>query len=194
MAEPELRCIDSRVVYKNRWMTVREDRVRRLSGEDGLFGIVDKPDFSLIVPFDGERFHLVQQYRYPVNGRFWEFPQGSLEGEPDASAEQVATVELQEETGVIAGRLEPLGRLFQAYGYCNQGVHVFLATGLQEGPANPEAEEQGMISGAFTRQECETMIDDGSIADLATLAAFHLFDRHARRSRGENVAGMQTSL
>ncbi|MGQ7844738.1 NUDIX domain-containing protein [Granulosicoccus sp. 3-233] len=194
MSEPELRCIDSRVVYRNRWMTVREDRVRRISGEDGLFGIVDKPDFSLIVPFDGERFHLVQQYRYPVDGRFWEFPQGSLEGEPDASPEQVATAELQEETGILAGKLEPLGRLFQAYGYSNQGVHVFLANGLQAGEASPEAEEHGMISGAFTRRECEAMIDGGSIADLATLAAFHLFDRHARRWGGDNVAGLQTTL
>ncbi len=62
MADPELRRIDSRTVYKNRWMTVREDRVRRLNGEDGLYGVVEKPDFSLIVPFDGEKFHLVQQH------------------------------------------------------------------------------------------------------------------------------------
>ncbi len=77
MNDREIEQIDTRVVYKNRWMTVREERVRRPDGSDGLFGIVDKPDYSLIVPFDGQKFHLVEQYRYPVAGRYWEFPQGS---------------------------------------------------------------------------------------------------------------------
>lgn len=194
MAEPELRRIDSRVVYKNRWMTVREDRVRRSNGKDGLYGIVDKPDFSLIVPFDGERFHLVQQYRYPVDGRYWEFPQGSLELEAEATPEEVAAEELREETGMTAERLTRLGKLFQAYGYSNQAVHVYLATYLLPGEPCPEAEELGLISRAFSRQECEAMIDDGSIADLATMAAFHLFDRHVRRGEGDNVAGLQTNL
>ncbi len=61
MTEPEIKLIESKVVYKNRWMTVREDRVSRPNGDHGLFGVVDKADFSLIVPFDGERFHMVQQ-------------------------------------------------------------------------------------------------------------------------------------
>lgn len=168
-------------------MTVREDRVRRSNGDHGLFGIVEKPDFSLIVPFDGERFHLVQQYRYPVNGRFWEFPQGSLELEPDATPEHVANTELREETGLSAERITWLGKLFQAYGYSNQGVHVFLATALEHGEASPETEEQGMVNQAFTRAECEAMIGSGLISDLATVAAFHLFDRY-RRSEGEAPA------
>lgn len=185
MAEPELRRIDTRVVYRNRWMTVREDRVRRINGSDGLFGIVDKPDFSLIVPFDGEQFHLVQQFRYPVGGRYWEFPQGSVELEEGATPEEVAAEELREETGISADELIKLGKLFQAYGYSNQGVHVYLASGLLMGEACPEAEEYGLISQAFSRAECEAMIDEGSIADLATIAAFHLFDRHVRRDKSE---------
>ena len=90
MTDPEIKRIESKVVYKNRWMTVREDRVSRPNGDHGLFGVVVKPDFSLIVPFDGERFHMVQQYRYPVDGRYWEFPQGSLELKPDTTPEEVA--------------------------------------------------------------------------------------------------------
>ncbi|MEO6799555.1 MAG: hypothetical protein ABI178_06435 [Rhodanobacter sp.] len=57
-------------------MTVTEDKIRRPDGSDGIFGVVHKPDFLLIIPFDGNCFHMVQQYRYPVAWRFWEFPQG----------------------------------------------------------------------------------------------------------------------
>ncbi len=101
MVEPEIKRVDTKVVYKNRWMTVREDRVKRPNGDQGLFGVVEKPDFSLIIPFDGENFHLVEQYRYPVDGRYWEFPQGSLELSSDTTTpEEIAAVELAEERSI----------------------------------------------------------------------------------------------
>ncbi|MFK7859254.1 MAG: NUDIX domain-containing protein [Granulosicoccus sp.] len=180
MSEPEIKCIDTKVVYKNRWMTVREDRVRRPNGDHGVYGVVDKPDFSLIVPFDGKRFHLVQQFRYPVDGRFWEFPQGSLELAPDNTPEQVAAVELKEETGLRADRMVKLGKLFQAYGYATQAVHIFLATGLTQGDSALDSEEEGLISGQFTRDEIDAMLVDGQLADSGTVAALHLFDKHVK--------------
>ena len=56
----------SREVYANPWMTVREDEVRRADGSDGIYGVVDKPDYALVIPLDGDRLHLVEQFRYPV--------------------------------------------------------------------------------------------------------------------------------
>lgn len=180
MTDPEIKLIESKVVYKNRWMTVREDRVSRPNGDHGLFGIVDKADFSLIIPFDGERFHMVQQYRYPVNGRYWEFPQGSLELTADTTTpEEVAAVELAEETGLRAGSMLKLGNFFQAYGYANQSVHIFLATELVAGEQNLAPEEQGLLCGTFTRAEIDLMIRSGDIADVSTVAALHVFDRES---------------
>ena len=179
MTDPEIKRIETKVVYKNRWMKVREDRVRRPNGDHGLFGIVDKPDYSLIVPFDGELFHMVQQYRYPVDGRYWEFPQGALELTPETTPEEVAAVELAEETGLRAGSMLKLGKFFQAYGYANQSVHIFLATDLVAGEQNLSSEEQGLICGTFNRQEIDAMIKKGDIADLATVGALHVFDRES---------------
>jgi ADP-ribose pyrophosphatase len=180
MTDPEIKQIESKVVYKNRWMTVREDRVSRPNGDHGLFGVVHKADFSLIVPFDGERFHMVQQYRYPVNGRYWEFPQGSLELTLHTTTpEEVAAVELAEETGLRAGSMLKLGKCFQAYGYANQSVHIFLATELVAGEQSLAPEEQGLVCGAFTRQEIDSMIRSGEIADLGTVAALHMFDQES---------------
>lgn len=181
MAESEIKRIDTKVVYKNRWMTVREDRVRRANGDHGLFGVVDKPDFSLIIPFDGKSVHLVEQYRYPVDGRYWEFPQGSWEFDPEADPAQVAVGELAEETGLWAGSIVKIGKLFQAYGYANQAVHIFLATDLTAGDAALEPEEQGLISAVFSLENCDEMISDGRIADLATVGAMHLFERYLKQ-------------
>ena len=73
----------TRLVYENRWMRVREDTIRRRDGSIGIYGVVEKPDFVVIVPVEDDgRVHLVEQYRYPVKGRYWELPQGSWEQEP----------------------------------------------------------------------------------------------------------------
>jgi 8-oxo-dGTP pyrophosphatase MutT (NUDIX family) len=106
--------LSSREVYRNRWMTVREDSIRRQDGSNGIYGVVCKPDFSLIIPYESGEFHLVEQYRYPVQGRYLEFPQGSWETRADAPPEVVAAGELREETGLVAGRMTYLGQLFSA--------------------------------------------------------------------------------
>jgi ADP-ribose pyrophosphatase len=124
-------------------MTVREDETLRFDGHKGIFGVVEKPDFSLIIPYSNGGFHLVEQYRYPVRERYWEFPQGSWEGQPDADPVALAAGELQEETGLRAGSLVWLGHLFGSYGYCDQGFNVLLATHLLLGEARLAEEEMG---------------------------------------------------
>ena len=110
----EIETIGTRVAYENKWMTVREDKVRRVSGAEGIYGVVDKPDFVAIIPIHKGHIHLVEQYRYPVEGRYWEIPQGSWEGNPKADNSIVAAGELKEETGLVAGTMEYVGHIFQA--------------------------------------------------------------------------------
>jgi len=104
----EIETIDTRVAYENKWMTVREDKVRRASGAEGIYGVVDKPDFVAIIPIHQSHIHLVEQYRYPVEGRYWEIPQGSWEENPKADKSIVAAGELKEETGLVAGKIRVL--------------------------------------------------------------------------------------
>lgn len=171
----DIRKLSRRTVYKNRWMKVHEDAVGFPDGSEGIYGVVDKEDFALIVPRHGEgRYQLVQQYRYPVGGRFWEFPQGSWETRPGSNPEEVALGELEEETGLRANSLVRLGHLYEAYGYSNQGFHVFLATGLREGNINRDREEQDMITASFSLAEINRMISEGEIKDAPTIAALGL--------------------
>jgi 8-oxo-dGTP pyrophosphatase MutT (NUDIX family) len=172
--EPPIRPLRSRVVYENRWMTVREDDVARADGSTGIFGVVEKPDFALVIPQDDDGFWVVQQYRYPVGGRYVEFPQGSWEDAVDVDPLELATAELAEETGLRAGRMTYLGHLYEAYGYSNQGFHVFLATELTQGAQSLTAEERDLRVSHLTVTELHAQVAGGRIKDAPTLAALAL--------------------
>ena len=169
-----MQTISSRQVYANPWMTVREDAVRRDDGSDGIFGVIDKPTAAVVIPFDGERFHLVEQFRYPVGQRRWEFPMGTAPDRAELDPAELAARELQEETGLVAGRMELLGQLDIAPGMSSQREHVFLATALTAGDAAREHVEQDMRTRWFTTAELESMIREGAIVDAQTLAAYLL--------------------
>ncbi|WP_433503926.1 NUDIX domain-containing protein [Pseudonocardia halophobica] len=175
--------LSTRQVYANNWMTVREDAVRRPDGSDGVYGVIDKPTYALVIPRDGDRLHLVEQFRYPIGLRRWEFPAGTA---PDRAAQdpaELAVRELVEETGLQAGRMEKIGTLDVAPGMSSQRGHVYLATDLTEGEAQREHTEQDMRQAWFTIAEFEAMIADGEITDAQSVAAYMLLVLHDRRPR-----------
>lgn len=164
----------TRIVYENRWMRLREDGIVLRDGSTGIYGVVEKSDFVIVAAFEAGRLHLVEQFRYPVRGRYWELPQGASEQSPGADPLDVARAELREETGIEADHLTHAGSLFLAYGFATPRSHVFLATGLHQGAAAPEHTEQDMIARAFDLAEVERMIRDGVIRDASTVAALGL--------------------
>jgi 8-oxo-dGTP pyrophosphatase MutT (NUDIX family) len=177
-----MRQLSSKVVYENAWMTVREDVVERLDGSTGLYGVVEKPDFAVVLPRGSGGFWMVEQFRYPIGRRSWEFPMGSWPGEPAGDAEALARTELAEETGLVAGGLRRLGYLTQASGYASQGCDVFLASGLTEGEHAREATELDMVHRFVTDAELDELIDAGEVVDACTLGALALYQRDRRRT------------
>jgi ADP-ribose pyrophosphatase len=171
--KPEISTASSSIVYRNRWMTVREDRIIRADGSPGIYGVVEKSDFVVVAAVEEGRVHMVEQYRYPVGGRYWELPQGAHEGRATDPVE-LARAELREETGIVASSMVLVGSLFEAYGYATQIGHVFLATGLSRGECERDAEESDMVARSFAIAEVEGMIARGAIPDVMTVAAFGL--------------------
>lgn len=172
----------SREVYANPWMTVREDGIRRGDGSDGIYGVVDKPDYALVIPLDGDRLHLVEQFRYPLGMRRWEFPQGSAPNRLDVEPTELAARELREETGLRATSLVEIGILDVAPGISSQRGRVFLATGLTAGEHERELEEQDMRAAWFSRAEFEKMIAATEVTDAQSVAAYTLLLLHERRN------------
>jgi 8-oxo-dGDP phosphatase len=166
--------LSTRQVYENSWMTVREDTIRRADGSDGIYGVIDKPTAAVIIPLDGDRVRMVEQFRYPVGARRWEFPMGTAPDRAELDPLELAARELVEETGLVAGRMELLGELDIAPGMSSQREHVYLATELTQEEAQREHQEQDMRAEWFTVAELETMIRTGGVVDAQTLAAYLL--------------------
>jgi ADP-ribose pyrophosphatase len=169
----EVKTLSSRIVYQNKWMTVREDAIERKDGSRGIYGVVDKPDFAVVAAMQGDEVYLVQQYRYPVAARFWELPQGSWSA-GTGTALELAQSELREETGIAAKSMQHVARLHEAYGYSTQSFDVFVATDLTFGEQELEAEEQGLVCQAFKVEDAIAMLCRGEITDAVTVAAFGL--------------------
>jgi 8-oxo-dGTP pyrophosphatase MutT (NUDIX family) len=166
--------LSSRIAYENRWTRVREDQIRRPDGSSGLYGVVERSDFVVVVPWQDGHLTLVEQFRYPVGTRMWEFPMGMWEHLPGTDPTALAAGELREETGLIAGQMIRAGEIFQGPGYCNQRGHIFLATDLTQGETQRETSEQDMICRRFALAEVEAMMRDGRLTDAMTIAAFGL--------------------
>lgn len=172
--------LESREIYRNRWLVLREDDIRRADGSPGIYSVVDKQTYALVMPYDGHRFRLVEQFRYPLSARRWEFPQGTAPDLADVEPTELAARELQEETGLRATSFEALGQLDTAPGMSSQRGWVFLATAISEGKVDREHEEQDMRSAWFSRADVEQMISSGVITDAQTIAAYGLFALHRR--------------
>jgi len=169
-----IKTLRSREVYRNRWMRVREDEILRSNGQKGIYGVVEKDDSAIILPIDGGRIWLVEQFRYTIQQRAWELPQGGWEMEI-ADPEELARGELKEETGLHAAEMVKLGEQWIAYGFTRQRQHVFLATGLTQSTTDRDEEEHDLQVHPVAVEEFERMMREGAIRDNCTLAAWALY-------------------
>jgi 8-oxo-dGTP pyrophosphatase MutT (NUDIX family) len=166
--------LSTREIYRNRWMLLREDRILRSNGEEGIYGVVEKPDAAIILPIDNDRIWLVEQFRYSIQERALELPQGSWETK-SASPEELARGELREELGLNAAQMTLLGSYWIAYGFLRQKQYVFLATGLTPTEKAPDAEEHDLAAHSAPIAEFEQMMLDGAIGDGCTVSAWGLY-------------------
>jgi ADP-ribose pyrophosphatase len=174
--ENAMKTIASRVVYRNRWMSVREDQIERADGSPGIYSVVDKPPAAMVIAIEGSitdgYLHLIEQFRYPAGGRFLEFPAGAWEDNPGADPVDLARGELREETGLIPGRMDYVGFLYFAYGMSSQGFHLYCARDLVQGEATPEHTEQDLVVKRISVLEFESLCRDNVIRDSASIAAW----------------------
>jgi 8-oxo-dGTP pyrophosphatase MutT (NUDIX family) len=172
--DPDVRMLSSGVVYEDHWMRLRRDDIERRDGSRGTYAFVEKRDFALVIPAERGGFHLVEEYRYPTGRRTWSFPQGGWPHGESGSPDELARMELEQETGLRARELTRLGYLHTAHGLTDQAGYFYLATGLEPGALDLETEEQDMCQAWFPRARFEEMIGEGLITDDDTVAAYAL--------------------
>ena len=178
--EKSILTLSTREVYRNPWLSLREDQILRSNGKQGIYSVVDKEDCVVIIPLDIDerenegRVWLVEQFRYTIQQRCLELPQGGWEMS-DVDPEELARGELKEELGLHAARMIYLGTMWIAYGFATQKQHVFLATGLTPTETDPDPEEHDLVAHSVPIAEFEKMMLDGVIQDCCTLSAWGLY-------------------
>src|SRR5215469_10718275 len=160
-----IRTLSSREVYRNPWLRLREDQIERNNGTQGIYGVVDKDDCAVIIPIDGDTIYLVEQFRYTIQERALELPQGGWET-PDVDPEELARGELREETGLVASSMTYLGRMWIAYGFAKQKQHVLLATELVHEGTDPDPEEHDLVLQPLSIAQFEQKLLEGTIQDV----------------------------
>ena len=135
--QPEI--LSSEEVYRGRLINVACDTVRE-AGKTYVREVVRHPGGAAVVAyFDDGTVALVSQYRHPTVRYLLELPAGKLD--PGERPEETAARELEEELGVVAGRLEQLTEFYTTPGFCAEKLWVFLATDLRETASRLEEDE-----------------------------------------------------
>lgn len=159
---------NSKNIYKNPWISVKEDEVIRPDGTKGIFGVVEMKPGVTILPYDDRgNVYLTKEYHYAVERETIEAISGGIDENEDKL--EAAKRELEEETGIIASELIDLGVIDPFTTVVVSPNHLFLAKGLNFSEANPEeTEDIKVIKTPMT--EAIKMVMDSKITHGASVA------------------------
>ena len=174
MSEELPEILASEEVYAGRLIRVVRDTVRE--GEKTYVReVVGHPGGAAVLPVyaDGTVV-FVKQYRHPTRKYVLELPAGKLD--PGERPAETAARELEEELGLVPGRLEQLSEFYTTPGFCAERLWVFLATDLRETARRHEEDEIiEVVRLPFAR--ALAMVASGEIEDAKTIIGLLLAAR-----------------
>lgn len=170
----------TRRVYAGRVVQLDIDTVRYPDGSSGEMEMFRHPGASAVVPVLGKAgdpdpdILLIRQYRYAADGVIWEVPAGRLD--PGEAPLDCARRELLEETGTTAERIEPLTMIYPTPGFCDEKIHLFVATGLTVDEQRSRREVDEFLElVTLPLSQAVGLIRDGEVADGKTICAVLYF-------------------
>ncbi|HEY7914859.1 MAG TPA: NUDIX hydrolase [Blastocatellia bacterium] len=116
--------------------------------------------------FEDGSVALVRQWRYPLGRYSLEIAAGRIE--PGHTPEQTARRELEEELGLHARRLEKIASFNVAPGYCEERIHVYIATGLEESSQSLDDDEEIEVV-RLPFATALSMVEKGDIDDAKSI-------------------------
>ncbi len=172
MAHVPFRTLQSKTIYENPWLRLKQDEVEKESdGHRFTYTYISVAPSVMVVAVTAENeILLVRQYRYPTRRFSYELPGGGSGGAEPAEA---AARELAEETGYRAGSIDKLGEFVTYCGLADEICHVYLARELQPGGQKLDQTEHLSVE-SVSYPRLRGMIASGEFMDGMGLAALHL--------------------
>ncbi len=165
-------------IFTGRIVSLRREEFELPDGRRATFEMVRHPGGAAVLPLlDDGRVVMIRQFRPAAGGMVWEIPAGRLE--PDESPAGCVLREIQEEIGYRAGQLEKLGEMLTAVGFCDEVVHLFIASDLTRVERALEADEYIEVA-PMAAAEALAMVERGEIADGKTQLALLLAQRRGK--------------
>lgn len=177
--------IRSEKVLDGKLLQVHRDHVELPDGGESIREWIDHPGASAVVPiFEDGSTLLVRQFRYPPRRTFLEVPAGKIDV-PDEDPRDVASRELEEETGWRAHRFTLLGSMYPCIGYSNEIIHFYLAEDLEKGKRElSDGEFMEVVPIGFA--EALDLVISGEIVDMKSAVAL-MYARAALTQRKVEV-------
>lgn len=161
------RQLDSAEVYQGHFLRVLKDRVALPDGSTSSREFIRHPGAVMVVPLlDDGRLLMERQFRYPMGRVMLEFPAGKLDAGEDPLA--CGQRELTEETGYTAAEWAYAGVLHNAIAYSDEGIHIYFARGLVQGPQRLDDGEFLELV-AHTPAELDALAARGELTDAKSL-------------------------
>jgi ADP-ribose pyrophosphatase len=167
MGTMEERTLSSTHPWSGKRIRVRVDEVERSDGHRTTREVVEHPGAVAILAWDGERLAMVRQWRHATGQVLLEIPAGTLE--PDEPPAETARRELAEEVGLAATTWAEGPRFYTAPGFCNELMHLYLATDLRDDTSGHADADEVLEPTWMTLAEALAAIEDGRIRDAKTI-------------------------
>lgn len=166
------RTLSSEIIYRGKLLNLRVDTIELPLGKETKREIIEHQACTATVAIDSDKnVLLVRQYRKAVEKMLLEIPAGNLE--PNEEPLDGARRELEEETGFSAKNWQKLCSFYTSPGFCNEEMHVYLASELF--PVESTADEDEYIE--LVRAHISTINDlirSGEFHDAKSIASLLL--------------------
>lgn len=171
--------ISDDVAWTGKIFNINRIRTRLPNGKIATRDVVRHPGAVAIVALTDEgRICLVRQYRAALGRVTVEIPAGKLS--PGEDPLDAANRELLEETGLVAERVAYLTTIATAVGYCDELIHIYMATGISMAQSSPDADEFINVD-LVELPELVDAVLDGKIEDAKTVVGALICDAIAHR-------------
>lgn len=167
----EFKRLDRTLIHNGKIIDYYQDRIKLPNGNEAIYDFIKhKGAAAMIAVREDGKLLMVRQWRNAINKYTLEIPAGGLNS-VDEPTKEAAIRELKEETGYIAENVQFLLRIHTTVAFCNEGIDIYLATGLKSHESQHLDEDEFVDVRAYSLEELVQMIYDGKIEDAKTICA-----------------------